>query len=307
MSDGFKGLLAMTGSASIWGLSGIYYKLLDDVPPLEVLCHRVVWSALFFGAFLAARGALLQVRAVFRNRGVLRRVVFASAMIAINWFGFIFSIQNGHALEASLGYYIFPLFAVALGYLALGERFSRLQGAAIGLAALAVLALTLGLGVPPWISLLLAGSFSLYGLVKKRLAVGAFTSVFIESLLLAPLALLWIGIVHAGPSGGAFGDDWVTTLLLIGSGPLTAIPLILMSYAVQRLSYSSIGLVQYLNPTLQALVAVFVLGEAFTRWHAIAFPMIWAGLAIYAAEAWRQDRDARRAVVRSGTVSKTVM
>jgi chloramphenicol-sensitive protein RarD len=200
---------------------------------------------------------------------------------------------------------------VALGYLILGERFSRLQAAAIGLAAAAVLALTLGLGAPPWIALLLGTTFGAYGLLKNRLGLGPVVSVFCETALIAPVALIWLGGLHQGvfadPSGRAgafFGSDARTTLLLALSGPLmTGGPLILFSYAARRIRLATLGLVQYLNPTLQFGVAVAVFGEPFTAWHAVAFPMIWAGLALYSAESWRQDRAARGRAMEAGTIS----
>jgi chloramphenicol-sensitive protein RarD len=311
VSEAAKGVLAMVVACTIWGLSGIFFRQLAAVPPAEILAHRVVWTVLFFGVVLGLQGRLGEVRAAAarpRNWAVLATT---ATMIAANWFGFLYAIQAGHALEASLGYYVFPLVAVALGYLILGERFSRLQGAAIGLAAAAVLVLTLGLGAPPWIALLLGTTFGAYGLLKNRLGLGPVVSVFCETALIAPVALIWLGGLHQGvfadPSGrvGAFfGSDPWTTLLLALSGPLmTGGPLILFSYAARRIRLATLGLVQYLNPTLQFGVAVAVFGEAFTAWHAVAFPMIWAGLALYSAESWRQDRAARGRALEAGTIS----
>jgi chloramphenicol-sensitive protein RarD len=312
MTDGAKGLAAMAVAAATWGLSGLYYKALSHVPPLEVLSHRILWSAVFYGALLLVAGRAGGVAQVFSRRSLLIPVTIAAVTIAANWFLFIFSIQAGHALEASLGYYCFPLVAVALGYLAFGERFSRWQAAAIGLAALAVVVLTVGLGKPPWIALVLAGTFGCYGLVKKRLEVDPMVSVFAETAIFLAPVLVFLGWIHfdAGEAGLAWranGLDRATLLLLIGAGPLTATPLFLMSYAAQRVSYASIGLVQYLNPTLQFTVAVAVFGEPFTRWHAIAFPVIWAALAIYATASLAQQRSARSrssSVGTSGTAVK---
>ena len=204
-------------------------------------------------------------------------------------------MQNGQALEASLGYYIFPLFAVALGYLVLGERFTRLQSLAIGLAVLAVVVLTVGLGVAPWLALMLAATFASYGLIKQGVALGPVISVFVEMLILTPLALVWLWGVHefgwtdiGGRVGGVFGHDPVASVMLALSGPLTGGPLILFSFAARRIPYATVGLVQYLNPTLQFAAAVLVLGERFTVWHAIAFPLIWVGLALYSWEGWRR-------------------
>lgn len=287
----------MAGAATVWGLSGLYYKALAHVPPLEVLSHRTLWSVAFFGVVLALQGRLGALRGAFEDRSVRWVLAVSAMMISLNWLGFIHAVQSGRALEASLGYYVFPLVAVALGYVVLGERVTPVQSVAIALAAVAVAVLTLGLGAAPWTALLLASTFGIYGLVKKRVALGPVLSVFVETLLLAPLALLWLVGVDAfgwtdigGRAGGVFGRDWATSALLVVSGPLTAGPLILFSYAARRISYALLGLVQYLNPTLQFAAAVVVFGEPFTRWHAVAFPMIWTGLALYSAAAWRHER-----------------
>jgi chloramphenicol-sensitive protein RarD len=306
MTDGAKGLVAMAAAATIWGLSGLYYKALDQVPPLEVLSHRILWSAIFYGVLLLFARRAGEVVRLLASRRLLGHVTIAAVMIAANWFLFIYSIHAGHALEASLGYYCFPLVAVALGYLAFGERFSRWQAIAIGLAAFAVLILTLGLGKPPWVALVLAGTFGCYGLVKKQLSVDPMVSVFAETAIFTPFVVVFLGWIHSGgrPDGltwAWFGRDLGTTLMLVGAGPLTATPLFLMSYAAQRVSYATIGLVQYLNPTLQFTVAVVVFGEPFTRWHAIAFPVIWTALAIYAAASLNQQRSARSRSSSAGT------
>lgn len=310
MSEGLKGVAAMAAAATVWGLSGIFYKALSSVPPLEVLCHRTIWSVVFFGIVLGLQGRGAEIRAALGQRRTWATLGVAALLISINWLGFIYAVQSGSALEASLGYYIFPLVAVGLGYAVLGERFSNVQVAAIALAATAVLILAWGLGHLPWLALLLAGTFGTYGLVKKRLPLGPTLSVFVETLILLPLALGFLAGMHAGlwtdlggRSAGLFGGDARTALLLMLAGPLTAGPLMLFSYAARRISYASLGLVQYLNPTLQLGVAVLLFGETFTRWDALAFPMIWTGLALYSWEVWRQDRVSRSAAISSGTVS----
>ncbi len=311
MSEAFKGVVAMAVACTVWGLSGIVFKALAAVPPAEVLAHRVLWTVAFFGIVLALRRRLPEVAAAARRRRNWAILATTALLIAANWFGFVFAIQGGRALEASLGYYVFPLVAIALGYLVLGERFSRLQGLAIVLAAVAVAILSLGLGAPPWIALLLGTTFGGYGLLKNVLGLGPVVSVFFETGLLAPLALVWLIGLHTGlwtdPSGrpGAFfGGDPRTTVLLALSGPLmTGGPLILFSYAARRIRLATLGLVQYVNPTLQFAVAVAVFAEPFTRWHAVAFPMIWAALALYSVESWRRDRAARSGPAVAGTVA----
>ncbi|WP_297339766.1 EamA family transporter RarD, partial [Pseudophaeobacter sp.] len=194
MSEATKGVFAMIAACSIWGLSGLFYKLLAHVPPEQVLSHRILWSGVFFASVLAVQGRLPQLIEVLRDWARVRVLLLATAMISLNWFIFITSIQIERATEASLGYYIFPLVSVVLGRLFFGEQLSRAQILAIGLAALAVVVLTYGLGVAPWIALVLGISFAIYGVVKKRLDTGPVVSVTAEVLLLCPLALLVIAV-----------------------------------------------------------------------------------------------------------------
>lgn len=275
-----------------------------------MLAHRTLWSLVFFALLLLVQGRLGLIRSVFTSRKRFAMVLLSGVMISCNWFVFILSIQLGRAVEASLGYFIFPLVAVMLGAVVLGERMSAAKWGAIALVGTAVLLLSIGLGVLPWISLVLAMTFGLYGLLKKQLDIGPVVSVTAEVLLLSPLALIWLWGVHVsgwngltGENVGAFGGNLRDSLLLVLSGPLTAVPLMLFSDASKRVTLSTVGLVLYVNPTLQGLVAVLVLGEAFSGWHAIAFPLIWLALVFYSLEAWGQDRALRRAARKSGTVS----
>ena len=297
MREASKGIIAMVAACTIWGLSGVYYKLLAHVPPIEVLAHRTLWSFAFFALVLLVQGRLALLGRALGNRRDIRSIGLAALFISSNWFAFITSIQIGRAMEASLGYYIFPLVAVLLGAVAFRERLGRAQLFAVALALCAVTTLALGLGVPPWISLFLALSFGLYGLVKKGLSVGPVVSVTAEVLLLAPVALIVLWLAHSG-GGGAFGASGRDSAMLAFSGILTGTPLILFSYATRRITLATVGLVQYLNPTLQFLVATFWFLEPFTLWHALAFGLIWTALAIYTTASLRQDRAARRAVPR---------
>ncbi|TDK50444.1 EamA family transporter RarD [Antarcticimicrobium luteum] len=305
MTETQKGMLAMIGACTIWGLSPLYYKLLAHVPPLEVLAHRTLWSFVLFAAILALRGRLPEVRSALRGWRRVALFALASAMISTNWFFYILSIQIGHATEASLGYYIFPLVAVLIGRFGFGERLATAQWLAVALAALAVLGLTWGLGVAPWIALLLASTFGLYGAVKKHLPVGPMVSVTIEILFFLPVGLTMLAIQH-GSGQGAFGRAFWDSALLVLSGPLTATPLILFSAAARRVPMATVGLLQYLNPTLQFLCAVLVFGEPFTLWHRIAFGLIWVALALFSVSALRQDRASRRAAMAATGVSAQV-
>lgn len=286
------GVMAMIGACLIWGLSPLYYRLLSHVPPLEVLAHRALWSLVFFGLVLGVQGRLGELRPMLSNRRHLGLILLASMCISVNWFLFIWATMIGRNTETSLGYFIYPLVAVLIGALGFGERLDRLQKLAVALAGLAVLVLTLGLGVPPWISLALAATFAIYGTVKKQLPLGPVISVTGEVLVFLPLALGYLLWAHGtGAAGqGAFGMNWRDSLLLVLAGPITAVPLILFSAAARRVAMSTVGLLQYLNPTLQLTLAAVVFGEALSLWHGLAFPMIWTALALYSVALWRQER-----------------
>ncbi|WP_417699178.1 EamA family transporter RarD [Pseudophaeobacter sp.] len=286
MTEATKGVFAMIAACCIWGLSGLFYKQLAHVPPEQVLSHRILWSGVFFASVLAVQGRLPQLLEVLRDWARVRVLLLATAMISLNWFIFITSVQIERATEASLGYYIFPLVSVVLGRLFFGEQLSRAQILAIGLAALAVVVLTYGLGVAPWIALVLGISFAIYGVVKKRLDTGPVVSVTAEVLLLYPLALL----VIAATGGGGFQNSWHDAALMMVSGPLTGMPLILFSFAARRVALGSVGVLQYLNPTLQAFVATVIFGELFTPWHGAAFGLIWAAVLIFSFGALRKSR-----------------
>lgn len=293
MTEGGKGIAAIVAACTIWGLSALYYKLLDHVPPLEVLAHRTIWSFVFFAGVLIVQRRLTVLRQALSNWKDVAIVAFAALMISCNWFVFISSIQTGHAIEASMGYYTFPLASVLMGAIFFRERLGPAQAAAVALAAIAVVVLAAGLGVAPWIPIIVAATFALYGVAKKWLTVGPVVSVTAEVMLLSPIAavLLW-QTHHAGT--GHYGTDIPTSLLLMFSGLLTGTPLILFSYAARRLTMATVGLLQYINPSLQFLCATLIFREVFSVWHAIAFGLIWTALAIYTTALWRQDRVARR-------------
>ncbi len=296
MTDTRKGVLALVAACCIWGLSGLLYKALSGVPSHEVLAHRTVWSLVFFGIVIGLQGRLHVLWGAVCTPASVKVIAAAALCISVNWFLFIWSIHAGRATEASMGYYIFPLVAVLIGRVVLGERLSRTQWVAIMLAATGVMALTIGLHIVPWISLVLASTFGLYGLIKKRLDLGPVISVSAEVLLLCPIGLGWLVYLHMG-KGGAFGQDLTQSLLLVASGPVTAMPLILFSYGARRLTMSTVGIVQYINPTLQFLVAVLIFSEPFGAVHLIAFALIWTALAVYSSSAYTQDRARRRAVM----------
>lgn len=300
MTEAVKGVLAIALACVIWGFATLYYKAMSHVPPLEVLAHRGLWTLVFFGLVLWLQGRWAEVWALIKGKDGWR-VAFVSVIVALNWGLFIYAIQAGFAVEASLGYYILPLVSVVMGVVLLGERLSLFQGFAVALAAAAVAVLTWGLGAAPWMALALAFSFAPYLLIKKGMTGSAVVSVTAEVLLIAPLALIWLWGAHVegwlafGRAGGFFGADLYSTLMLPVTGLITGGPLILFSWGAQRVRLSTLGLVQYLNPSLQAVSAVLIMHEPFSRWHILAFAMIWGGLAVYSAESWRQDRALRSA------------
>jgi chloramphenicol-sensitive protein RarD len=297
-----SGVILMAGACMIWGLSGLFYNQIPHIPVAEILAHRAIWSVVLFTFVLGMQGRLNIIPQTLRQPRLSALIAVASFMISINWIAFVWAIQTRHALEASLGYYIFPMVAVLFGALIYGERPSRGQMAAIALAGVAIVVLTVGLGVAPWIALLLAVTFGIYGAIKKSLSIGPVASVTIEVLMILPFALLVLWYLD----WGSFGRNLHDTVYLILCGAMTATPLILMSAATRRVSLTTIGLVQYLNPSLQFLVATLVLAEPFTAAHGIAFPMIWAALVIYTIASWRQDRAARR-VARAASTSGTTV
>jgi chloramphenicol-sensitive protein RarD len=287
-----SGLIAAIGAFAFWGVFPLYLNLLAAVPALEILAQRIVWCCVFVIGWVAARGELGAIRVALANRGTRLRLAATGVLISVNWLTYVWAVNNGHVIDASLGYFINPLVSVALGVVVLSERLNRAQWTAVGLAAAGVLYLAIVTGRPPWISMVLAMSFGLYGLIRKVVAVDSLPALATETLLLTPLAagyLLWLGARGAG----AFGHLGVPTdLLLLGSGIATAVPLAMFAYGARRIPLSTVGLTQYLAPSMQFLLGVFFFGEPFPRARAIGFILIWCALAIYAADGLRRSRRA---------------
>jgi chloramphenicol-sensitive protein RarD len=303
MTETRKGILSLVGACLIWGLAPIYYKLLAEVPAIDVLGHRTLWSFVFFGLVLAVQGRLAEVPRLLGPRRSRGLILLAALCIALNWFLFIWAILAGRALEASLGYYIFPLVAVLMGRLAFGERLDWPSRIAVALAAVAVLILGIGLGAAPWIPLSLALSFGLYGIIKKVLAAGPVVTVTVEAMIVAPVVIG--ALLLSGDNPFAFRP--AIAVLLVLSGPITAAPLVMFSYAARRVPYGTIGLIQYLNPTMQFLTAALIFHEPLSRWHFVAMPLIWLALALYSAAALARERAARKAATAAGTSGRAVM
>jgi len=277
----------------LWGLFPLYIKLIPQVPPLEIVLHRSAWSLLFMLGLLALLRRFAWLGPVLRQPRTLALFGLSALLLAANWLLYVWAVAGGRVLDASLGYFINPLVNVLLGTLVLHERPRPLQWAAVALAAAGVLWLALGVGHVPWVSLLLACSFGLYGLLRKTATLGALEGLALETLLLAPLAvggLLWLaaqGQGHFGPSDPA-GSLW-----LLAAGPFTAVPLLLFASAARRVSLATLGLMQYLSPSIQFVLGVFLYDEPFSTGRGIGFLLIWAALALYSAESWRVLRRAR--------------
>lgn len=287
--DSPKGLVLAISAYLLWGFLPIYMKALSDVPVLEVLAHRVIWSVPVAGAILIWLGRTSDLRAALRSPRMIGMAALTAALISVNWAIYVWSIQSGQALEAALGYYINPLFSVFLGAVLLKERLSRPQWAAIALAALAVLVLTYEAGRVPFVALGLTVSWGIYAYLKKRLPLGPNQGFMLEVLILSPLAIGWVVWIAARGEMVFLTDGKVTVLLLL-AGVVTAVPLMLYANGAKLLRLSTIGILQYIAPTMIFLTAVFVFGEPFGTARAIAFPMIWAALLIYTGSMLRRKQ-----------------
>ena len=294
--DKRTGVACALAAHGLWGALPLYWKLLVGVPALEILLHRTVWSALFLGALVLALRRGTPLLATLRDRRRLGPLFATALLLGLNWFIYIYAILVGRTLEASLGYYINPLVMVLLGMAILGERLSPLQGVAVAIAGLGVATFALGLGIAPWISLGLALTFGVYGLVRKTLPVDSVLGLTVESIVLSPLALAALAWWWTA-EGRAFGDGTPATVVLLAlSGVATAVPLMLFTAAARRLRYVTMGLMQYIAPTITLLIAVAVFGERVTGFHLFAFACIWGALALYTADLVRAARRARAAV-----------
>ncbi|WP_460988089.1 EamA family transporter RarD [Sphingobium sp. TomTYG75] len=288
------GLIAAVAAYGLWGLLPIFFKLLHSVTPVEVVAQRVIWSLVLIVGVLAARRNLGALGAALRDRRIVLPLTASALFIGFNWLVYVWSVNNGHVIAASLGYFLNPLVNVALGVLVLKERLRRGQAIAITIAAVGVAIMAAAAFTTLWISVGLAVSFALYGLVRKLTPVAPMVGLGAETLLLAPLALaylLWLW----GHGGISLGQDSYTSSLLIFSGALTTVPLILFAMAAQRLPLTTLGLIQYLAPTLQFLCGVLLYGEKLTQGQMISFALIWLGLILFATDSLAAARKNRLA------------
>ena len=272
----------------MWGLFPLYWKMLAGVPALEVVAHRTAWGLVAAAALVTVRGRWAGARAVLARPRTILTLAGSAALIAVNWLMYIWAVVHDHVTEASLGYYVNPLVNVVLGVVVLRESLTRAQKLAVFLAAAGVSVLTLGHGRFPWIALALALTFGLYGLVRKTVEADALTGLLWETALLGPLAVAFL-LALAARGSGVFGPDHPRESFLLALGGLvTAVPLVLFAAGARSLPLSTLGLIQYLSPSLQFLLAVFLYREPFTAAHGVTFACIWTALAILTVDVRRR-------------------
>jgi chloramphenicol-sensitive protein RarD len=286
-SESNKGLLYALGAFGLWGVAPAYFKLIQSVPATEIIVHRILWSCVLMVLVLALTRRFVGWRYFRDNPRVLGTLALTALLISGNWLTFVYAVNTGHMLDASLGYYINPIINVLLAVAFLGERLRPLQLAAVLLACLGVAYQIVELGRLPWISLVLALSFGVYGLLRRRVPLDALNGLGVETALVAPLAavylaMLWSdGVTHFGHVSRSLD------LLLLAASVVTTIPLALFAAAAQRLPYTTLGFLQYISPSLGIVLAVVFYGEHFDTARAVTFGLIWAGLALFSWDAWR--------------------
>lgn len=279
------GILSAALAFLCWGLFPLYFHAISEVPPMQILVHRVLWSLLFLAIILAARRQWAWLGELRSRPRVIGSFFVSSLLLSGNWLLYIWAVNNGHVIEASLGYFINPLVNVMLGYLVLKERLRRVQWAAIALAACGVLWLTWQARQMPWIALILAASFGGYGLMRKTAALGALEGLSFETLILFPFALGYLAwLTMHGQNSFVTAESDSIRWLLVAAGPITAIPLLLFASGARKIPLSVLGLLQYIGPTIQMSLGIFVFHEAFTAARLVGFVLIWSALALYAAE-----------------------
>ena len=286
--DSLNGIIAAATSYAIWGVVVIYWKLIHGVSAWETLTHRVLWCLVFLTPIVLALGRGPAIWTALSSRRSLLALLASATLIAGNWGIFIWAVQEGRIVETSLGYYINPLLAILLGVVMLGEHLSRWRMAAFALAAAGVAVQAVALGGLPWISIVLATSFATYGYVRKVVKVEALDGLFVETLLVAPFAGIYVWLL-AEHGELAFGQgEWTQTLLLAGAGPVTAIPLWLFSVGARKVRMSTLGFLQYIAPTISLAIAVFVYHEPFGLVRAVSFALIWSALVVVSLDALRR-------------------
>ena len=295
-----KGILYAAGAYIIWGLLPIYWKALDDVAAGQILAHRIVWSLLFVGVVLTVRHNWAWLRGAVARPRVLFTFAVSGSLLAINWFVYIWSVNAGFIVETSLGYFINPFVNVLLGFLVLKERLRPAQWLALSVALAGVLYLTFSYGAFPWIALTLAFSFGTYGFIRKTATLNSAEGLFLETAVLFLPAFGFL-LLQDFRGAGAFAHNGPTsTLLLMGAGIVTSVPLLLFAAGARRITMTSLGLLQYIAPTLQFLIGVLIFHEEFGMTRLIGFGLIWLALVLYSAESvWQRRMSTHAATVKA--------
>jgi chloramphenicol-sensitive protein RarD len=278
------GIISAALAFLCWGLFPLYFHAINEVPPIQILAHRMLWSLLFLVIVLTVRRQWKWLQLVRKPR-VLMSFVASAIFLSANWGIYIWAVNSGHVIEASLGYFINPLVNIMFGAVLLKERMRPGQWGAIGLAAIGVAWLTWQAGTPPWIALLLASTFGIYGLLRKTAALGALEGLSFETMVLFPFALVYVAwLTLHGQNAFINTASDTTRVLLVAAGPITAIPLLLFASGARQIPLSVLGLLQYLSPTLQFLLGVWIFHEHFDAGRLVGFMLIWGALALFAAE-----------------------
>ena len=291
-SDRRNGLWATAAAFGFWGLTPIYWTAVEAVSARELLALRVLWAVPLAAALLTLLRAWGNVRRVLTARRTLAALLLTAALIGANWYVFLVAVQNGQILQSSLGYFINPLVSIVLGFLFLGERLRTVQWLAVALAAAGVVNQVLAVGELPWIALFLAGTFGLYGLLRKTIDVAALPGFFVEVCLLAPPGLAYMAWTMSRAASTLFIADGGTQWLVPVAGVITVTPLVLFAYGARRILLATVGLLQFLTPTAHFLLATQLYGEPFTAAHLLTFVLIWSALALYLGDLFRRERGA---------------
>jgi chloramphenicol-sensitive protein RarD len=300
--DERRGLIYGASAYVLWGVFPLYFPLLEPAGTVEILAERMAWSLVLMAIVLTVTRGLGNVRAVVRDRRRAGLLATAAALVSVNWGFYIYGVNTGHVVETSLGYFINPLFTIVLGVVVLGERLRRAQWVAVGIGTVAVLVIAVDYGRPPWIALVLAVSFGLYGFCKKRADVGAVESLSIETAVQFVPALVAIAVI--GSQGDlVFGTRWSTSVLLAGTGVITVVPLLFFAAGTRRLPLSVLGLLQYLAPVLQFAVGVGIRHESLPVAELIGFCLVWLALLVLTVDGLRSQRAGRQLGDAAATVS----
>ena len=287
------GFLSCLGCYTIWGGLPLYFRALDHIQPTEILAHRIIWSVPTGLILILIARNWHQLRAALTRQHLLWLSISA-LLIGVNWYLYIWAVSQERVMEASLGYYINPLINVLIGAVFFAERLRLAQWAAVGLATSGVGVMTMALGYLPWIALVLCFTFAFYSVIRKQVQVDSRAGFVVEAAILMPIAMIWLGWFVGQPGGRIMGESAIDIPLLLAAGPITATPLILFALAAKRLRLSTIGMMQYLGPTLQFLISVFIFKEAFGWTHAVAFGLIWTALVVFTVDSLVGEAKARR-------------